>query len=105
MMRLPGAPTIRIAAVCADADFIDELPQRSSPCDALPKKPSRSWQATLRMRRKLHVPEEHMATRKSKPLVRARKRPQQARSASLVEDILEAAARVLEREGARRFTT
>jgi len=39
------------------------------------------------------------------PVIRARKRPQQARSARLVEDILEAALRVLAREGARRFTT
>jgi AcrR family transcriptional regulator len=39
------------------------------------------------------------------PLISARKRPQQERSARLVDDILEAAARVLVREGARRFTT
>lgn len=34
-----------------------------------------------------------------------RKRPVQARSAQLVSDILQAAIRVLEREGAQRFTT
>ncbi len=37
--------------------------------------------------------------------ISARKSPVQARSARLVADILEAAARVLTREGARRFTT
>jgi AcrR family transcriptional regulator len=37
--------------------------------------------------------------------ISARKRPRQARSTQLVEDILEAAARVLARQGARRFTT
>jgi AcrR family transcriptional regulator len=37
--------------------------------------------------------------------IAARKRPVQARSALLVTDILEAAARVLAREGARHFTT
>lgn len=40
-----------------------------------------------------------------KTLISARKAPTQARSARLVADILEAAARVLAREGARRFTT
>lgn len=40
-----------------------------------------------------------------KSQISARKRPVQARSARLVADILEAAARVLAREGARRFTT
>ncbi|WP_144114109.1 TetR family transcriptional regulator [Paraburkholderia sp. BCC1886] len=44
-----------------------------------------------------------MKTRET-PVVSVRKRPQQARSAQLVEDILEAAIRVLTREGARRFT-
>jgi len=39
------------------------------------------------------------------PVISQRKRPRQARSAQLVEDILEAAVRVLTREGARRFTT
>ena len=39
------------------------------------------------------------------PIILARKTPRQARSARLVEDILEAAARVLSREGAHRFTT
>lgn len=44
--------------------------------------------------------------RKAKiPALSARKSPSQARSARLVADILEAAARVLAREGARRFTT
>jgi AcrR family transcriptional regulator len=38
-------------------------------------------------------------------VIAARKRPRQARSTQLVEDILEAAIRVLTREGARRFTT
>lgn len=40
-----------------------------------------------------------------KSLIAARKAPVQARSARLVSDILEAAARVLGKEGARRFTT
>ncbi|PLZ03094.1 TetR family transcriptional regulator [Burkholderia sp. WAC0059] len=39
------------------------------------------------------------------PVVSARKHPSQARSTRLVADILEAAVRVLIREGARRFTT
>jgi AcrR family transcriptional regulator len=39
------------------------------------------------------------------PAIGARKKPRQARSARMVEDILEAAVRVLRREGARRFTT
>ena len=45
-----------------------------------------------------------MKTRPS-PALAARKRPRQERSARLVADILEAALRVLTREGARRFTT
>ena len=45
-----------------------------------------------------------MAIRKA-PRISARKEPQQARSAQLVSDILEAAVRVLTRDGARRFTT
>lgn len=40
-----------------------------------------------------------------KTLIAARKQPMQARSAQLVEDILEAAVRVLRREDAHRFTT
>jgi len=40
-----------------------------------------------------------------KPLISARKQPRQARSARLVADILEAAARVLVRHGAHHFTT
>ncbi len=40
-----------------------------------------------------------------KTLISARKAPTQARAVRLVADILEAAARVLAREGARRFTT
>lgn len=40
-----------------------------------------------------------------KPVVSARKAPRQRRSRQLVEDILEAAVRVLSREGAQRFTT
>ncbi|HEX7339690.1 MAG TPA: TetR family transcriptional regulator [Rhodanobacteraceae bacterium] len=44
-------------------------------------------------------------TARRKPVVGARKQPRQARSAQLVDDILEAAIRVLVREGARRFTT
>jgi AcrR family transcriptional regulator len=39
------------------------------------------------------------------PLLSVRKSPRQARSTQLVSDILEAAVRVLSREGARRFTT
>ena len=42
---------------------------------------------------------------RAKSLVSARKRPRQARSAQLVDDILEAAVRVLARGGAARFTT
>ena len=44
-------------------------------------------------------------TKAKKPAISARKRPLQARSARLVEDILEGAARVLARHGARLFTT
>jgi AcrR family transcriptional regulator len=40
-----------------------------------------------------------------KPVISARKQPQQSRSAQLVADILEAAIRVLVRDGAYRFTT
>lgn len=39
------------------------------------------------------------------PSISTRKRPRQARSTQLVSDILEAAARVLAKEGAHRFTT
>jgi AcrR family transcriptional regulator len=39
------------------------------------------------------------------PRLSSRKQPQQARSSRLVADILQAAAQVLTREGARRFTT
>src|SRR5580658_1601853 len=45
-----------------------------------------------------------MATRR-KPVISARKQPQQSRSAQLVADILEAASRVLVRDGAYHFTT
>ncbi len=45
-----------------------------------------------------------MASRR-KPVVSARKDPRQSRSTRLVADILEAATRVLVREGAHRFTT
>jgi AcrR family transcriptional regulator len=45
-----------------------------------------------------------MKTRKT-PVISARKRPRQERSAQLVADVLEAAVRVLAREGASRFTT
>ncbi len=41
----------------------------------------------------------------SKPVISARKPPRQARSTQLVADIMEAATRVLMRDGARRFTT
>jgi AcrR family transcriptional regulator len=44
-------------------------------------------------------------TKRPQPPIAARKRPKQARSAQLVDDILEAAIRVLRREGAHRFTT
>lgn len=40
-----------------------------------------------------------------KPIIFPRKLPRQARSTRLVADILEAASRVLVRDGARRFTT
>ena len=39
------------------------------------------------------------------PVISARKRPRQERSTQLVADVLEAAVRVLAREGAPRFTT
>jgi AcrR family transcriptional regulator len=45
-----------------------------------------------------------MAARRT-PIVSARKAPRQARSAQLVEDTLEAAIRILARDGAKRFTT
>jgi AcrR family transcriptional regulator len=45
-----------------------------------------------------------MAAHKS-PRISSRKQPQQARSAGLVAAILEAAAHILAREGAARFTT
>jgi AcrR family transcriptional regulator len=45
-----------------------------------------------------------MKTRQT-PVVSARKRPRQARSKHLVAAILEAASRVLARDGARHFTT
>lgn len=41
----------------------------------------------------------------SNPVIAPRKKPRQARSAQLVEDIVEAAVRVLTQHGARRFTT
>jgi len=43
--------------------------------------------------------------KRRKPLISPRKEPRQIRSARLVADILEAAARVLAREGAHGFTT
>jgi AcrR family transcriptional regulator len=43
--------------------------------------------------------------RTPRPAVEPRKQPAQARSTQLVADILKAAVRVLEREGAHRFTT
>src|ERR1700677_1804723 len=43
--------------------------------------------------------------RPRRPLTAPRKSPIQARSTQLVADILKAAVRVLEREGAQRFTT
>ena len=43
--------------------------------------------------------------KRAKPLISARKDPQQARSTQLVAAILEAAARVLVRDGAYQFTT
>lgn len=45
-----------------------------------------------------------MARRKT-PVISPRKQPRQARSAQLLADILEAATRVLVRDGTRRFTT
>ncbi len=44
-------------------------------------------------------------SRSPRPAIAPRKQPVQARSAQLVADILKAAIRVLEREGAHRFTT
>lgn len=43
--------------------------------------------------------------RPKRPVTNPRKQPVQARSTQLVADILKAAVRVLEREGAQRFTT
>ena len=43
--------------------------------------------------------------RPRRPVITPRKQPVQARSTDLVAAILQAAVRVLEREGARRFTT
>jgi AcrR family transcriptional regulator len=43
--------------------------------------------------------------RRRKPVISARKQPRQSRSAQLVADILEAAIRVLVRDGAYHFTT
>src|SRR5579871_3973994 len=51
-----------------------------------------------------HLSSARQKARKS-PVISARKAPQQGRSTQLVEDILEAAIRVLSREGAQRFTT
>src|ERR1700750_601694 len=51
-----------------------------------------------------HYPKDSMKP-PAKPVVAARKAPRQRRSKQLVEDILEAAIRVLSREGAARFTT
>lgn len=42
---------------------------------------------------------------RKKPAISLRKQPQQARSSQLVEAVLEAAAQVLAKEGAQRFTT
>src|SRR5581483_8283776 len=50
------------------------------------------------------APGRHMAKRKT-PVISPRKQPRQTRSAQLVADVLEAAARVLVRDGAHRFTT
>jgi AcrR family transcriptional regulator len=44
-------------------------------------------------------------TARRPPVISARKAPRQARSARLVADTLEAAIRILARDGARRFTT
>ena len=46
-----------------------------------------------------------LVPRSTRPVIAPRKLPVQARSAQLVADILQAAVRVLEREGAQRFTT
>jgi AcrR family transcriptional regulator len=48
---------------------------------------------------------ESSVPKSTRPSLLARKTPRQARSTRLVEDILEAAIRVLRRNGARRFTT
>src|SRR5581483_11094346 len=50
------------------------------------------------------APGRHMAKRKT-PVISPRKQPRQTRSTQLVADVLEAAARVLVRDGAQRFTT
>ncbi len=44
-------------------------------------------------------------TKRPSPRIASRKQPQQARSERLVADILQAAAQVLARDGAPRFTT
>jgi AcrR family transcriptional regulator len=48
---------------------------------------------------------EVLVARGSKPVILGRKKPRQARSTQLVDDIVEAALRVLAREGGARFTT
>lgn len=48
---------------------------------------------------------ESLVKKRAKPVVSSRKTPKQERSSQLVDAILQAAIRVLEREGAARFTT
>src|SRR3954454_19874019 len=69
-----------------------------------------AWKpAAPTIRRIPHIRSSHSGVRamtKAKTrTISARKRPRQARSIRLVEDILEGAARVLARRGARHFTT
>jgi len=52
-----------------------------------------------------HTPQNDSMAKHIIPLISSRKRPKQIRSAELVASILTAAAQVLEKEGAARFTT
>ena len=53
----------------------------------------------------IRIRKHNLVKSRKTPLISLRKSPRQARSTQLVSDILQAAVRVLGREGARRFTT
>src|SRR5436305_3811419 len=73
---------------------------------------SSCWMAMIRRMDRIRIKHDvdysllvgHMA-RRTIPTISPRKQPRQVRSARLVADILDAANRVLVRDGARRFTT